>query len=319
MRDRGAPAAAMQSGAPAGQPVAPRARSGYGRRAGGETVLTWWQAVVLGLVEGITEYLPVSSTGHLILTSSLLGLDRPEIKEAVDAYLIVVQGGAILAVLGLYWPRVRRMLLGVGGRDPDGRRLLGAIGVAFVPAAFLGLAAGKHIHAWLFGDWPVLAALLAGGVWMVWLGGEPRSGRDDLFAIPWATALGIGCFQTLALWPGTSRSMVTIGGGMLLGLSTVAAAEFSFLLGLPTLSAACVHDLVGNLRSATATGAPSMIQQLGAGPLLVGVLVATVSAAVAVRWLVGFLTRHGLAPFGWYRIALALVFGGLLLAGVVGQ
>jgi undecaprenyl-diphosphatase len=284
-----------------------------------EGVLTWWQAVVLGLVEGITEYLPVSSTGHLILTSSLLGLDRPATKAAVDAYLIVVQGGAILAVLGLYWPRVHRMLLGVAGRDRDGFRLACAIGIAFVPAALLGLVAGKRIHTWLFGDWPVLAALFVGGVWMVWLGGRPRPGREDLFSIPWATALGIGCFQTLALWPGTSRSMVTIAGGMLLGLSTVAAAEFSFLLGLPTLGAACVHDLVGNLREAAATGAPSMIQQLGAGPLLLGIVVATVAAAIAVKWLIGFLTRHGLAPFGWYRIALAIVFGVLLASGALAR
>src|SRR5207253_952149 len=195
-------------------------------------MLTWWQAVVLGLVEGITEYLPVSSTGHLILTSSLLRLDRPETKDALDAYLVVVQGGAILAVLGLYRSRV-------------------------------------------------------------------------------------ALFQTLALWPGTSRSMVTIGGGMLLGLSAVAAAEFSFLLGLPTLGAACVHDLAGNLRHAAQGGGPSMFQQLGILPIVLGFAVATVAAALAVRWLVSFLTRHGLAPFGWYRLALAVILGVLLVSGAV--
>jgi len=125
----------------------------------------------------------------------------------------------------------------------------------------------------------------------------------------WRTALGIGLFQMLALWPGTSRSMVTIGGGMLLGLSAVAAAEFSFLLGLPTLGAACLHDLVGNLRHA----GPSMFQELGTASLVLGVAVATVSAALAVRWLVSFLTRHGLAPFGWYRLGLSAVLAALIL------
>jgi undecaprenyl-diphosphatase len=133
-------------------------------------------------------------------------------------------------------------------------------------------------------------------------------------AISWQTALGIGIFQTLALWPGTSRSMVTIGGGMILGLSTVAAAEFSFLLGLPTLGAACVHDLAGNLRH----GGPSMFQQLGAAPMALGFVVATVAAAIAVRWLVSFLTRHGLAPFGWYRLVLSAAFAALIIAGVAG-
>ena len=276
-------------------------------------MLTWWQAVVLGLVEGITEYLPVSSTGHLILASSLLHLDHPDTKDALDVYLIVVQGGAILAVLALYWPRVLRMVRGLVGRDPGGARLARNIAVAFVPAAVTGLVLSKHIHATLFGPWPVVAALAAGGLWMLWIGRGPRESRIDLETMSWRTALGIGMFQTLALWPGTSRSMATIGGGMLLGLPSVAAAEFSFLLGLPTLGAACAHDFVDNLRHAAATGGPSMLQQLGPGPVLLGIAVATVSAALAVRWLVGMLNRHGLAPFGWYRLAVAAAFTAFLL------
>ena len=276
-------------------------------------MLTWWQAVVLGLVEGITEYLPVSSTGHLILASALLHLDHPDTKDALDAYLVVVQGGAILAVLALYWPRVVRMARGLVGRDPGGARLAINIGVAFVPAAVAGVLLSKRIHATLFGPWPVIAALAAGGVWMLWLGRRPRTGSDDLEAMSWHTALGIGIFQALALWPGTSRSMVTIGGGMLLGLQAVAAAEFSFLLGLPTLGAACAHDFVDNLRHAAATGGPSMLQQLGAGPVLLGMVVAAVSAALAVRWLVSMLNHHGLAPFGWYRLVVAGGFAAFLL------
>jgi undecaprenyl-diphosphatase len=289
--------------------VARRPRSRYGRTL----VLTWWQAVVLGVVEGVTEYLPVSSTGHLILTASLLGLDRPDTKAALDAYLIVVQGGAILAVLFLYWPRVLRMVNGLLGRDPEGLRLAGHVALAFVPAAIVGLLAGDLIHAWLFGNGPVLVALALGGVWMIWLDRRGRHGTDHLDAMTWHTALGIGLFQVVAMWPGTSRSMMTIGGGMLLGLNPVAAAEFSFLLGLPTLGAACALDFVSNLRDAMATGTPAMFAQLGIGPMLLGMAVATVSAALAVHWLVGFLNRHGLTPFGWYRLALAAILAIVLL------
>lgn len=281
--------------------------------------MTWWQVAVLGVVEGVTEYLPVSSTGHLILSAWLLGLDRPEQKAALDAYLVVLQGGAILAVVGLYWPRVAQMLRGLFGRDPAGLRLAGHLALAFIPAAAIGVLLDELIKARLFRTGPVLAALALGGVWMIWLGRGVRRG-GDVSTLTAGTALGIGCFQVLALWPGMSRSMVTIVGGMLLGLNPVAAAEFSFLLGVPTLGAACLYDLVGNLRAAAAGHAPSMIAQFGAGHLALGFLVATVSAALAVRWLVAFLTRQGLAPFGWYRVALAaalsvLAFGGVLRIG----
>ena len=178
--------------------------------------------------------------------------------------------------------------------------------VARLRAAF----SGAHV---LFSAWPVVFALALGGLWMISLGGRRAGGKRDITAISWRTALGIGLFQTLALWPGTSRSMVTIAGGMLLGLDAVAAAEFSFLLGLPTLGAACLHDLAGNLRH----GGPSMFQQLGPGPVVLGVAVATVSAVLAVRWLVSFLTRHGLAPFGWYRVALSAALAVLVWLGAV--
>ena len=280
-------------------------------------MLAWWQGVVLGLVEGITEYLPVSSTGHLILTSSLLRVNHPETKDALDAYLVAIQGGPILAVLLLYWPRMVQMVRGVFGYDDDGFNLARNIVAAFMPAAVVGLLLNKAIKAHLFSAGPVLAALAVGGLWMIWLGRRGEHGESDVARLSWKTALGIGCFQVLALWPGTSRSMVTIGGGMILGLSTVAAAEFSFLLGMPTLVAACLHDLVGNFKHAAESGAPSMVQQLGAGPMLIGFVVATLSAIVAVRWLVSFLTRHGLAPFGWYRLVLTAAFAALIVAGVV--
>jgi len=277
-----------------------------------------WHAALLGLVEGITEYLPISSTGHLILASSLLGLDRPEHKEALDAFEIVIQGGAILAVLGLYAQRVAQMARGLVGRDPAGLRLLMFIAAAFVPSAVVGLLLRHAIKQHLFHPAPVLAALFAGGLWMIWLdrARSPSEGAP-LESLTFRGALAIGLFQCAALWPGTSRSMMTIAGGVLLGLRARNAAEFSFLLGVPTLGAACAWELLQNLLHAARDHTPNLFEELGAGACAVGFAVAAIAAALAVRWLVGFLTRHGLAPFGWYRIALSVVLGALLFAGVV--
>jgi len=278
----------------------------------------WWQAVVLGLVEGVTEYLPVSSTGHLILTSSLLGLDHPEQASALAAFEVVIQGGAILAVLGLYWRRVLQMAAGLVGRDAVGRRLLANLVVAFLPAAVLGPLLDDAIDRLLFKPAPVLAALALGGAWMIWLDRRraPAAGAA-LETLGWRPALAIGLFQCAALWPGTSRSMMAIAGGTLLGLRAGEAAEFSFLLGVPTLGGACAFKLAKNLLAAERTGAPNLFEQLGPAAVAIGLAVAALSAALAVRWLVAFLKRHGLAPFGWYRIALAAIFGALLVAGVV--
>lgn len=281
--------------------------------------MTVWQAIVLGLVEGITEFLPVSSTGHLILANWLLGLDDPARQEAVNSFAIVIQGGAILAVLIVYVERVRSMLAGVFGRDEAGRRLLINLAVAFVPAAVTGLLLDDLLEAWLFRPAPVLFALAAGGVWMVWLDrrGTTAAGTRGVEDLRWTEALAIGAFQCLALWPGTSRSMSTIAGGTILGLRARDAAEFSFLLGLPTLGGACLYSLAKDLMHARETGGPNLFQLLGVTPVLVGIVVAAVSAAVAVRWLVAFLGRRGLAPFGWYRIGLALVLGVLVATGLV--
>jgi len=296
-----------------------------------------WQAAVLGLVEGVTEYLPVSSTGHLILASSLLGLDDPpELKAAVDAFNIVVQGGAILAVLGLYWPRVWQMLRGLVGKDKAGLRLAINIIVAFLPAAVLGVLLNDWIEARLFNPASVLTALALGGVFMIALdrfkispmrradaraeAGEdvPDTERgheiDDLTPLK---ALVVGLMQCVAMWPGTSRSMMTIVGGVLVGLRPKAAAEFSFLLGLPTLGGACVYSLAKNLKEAHDAGTPNMFDTIGVVPIAVGLVVATVSAALAVKWLVGFLNKHGLSVFGWYRLVLCAVLAGLIAAGIV--
>ncbi len=294
--------------------------------------MEWWQAVILGLVEGITEYLPVSSTGHLIIASSLLDLDAPDQKAALDTYLIIIQGGAILAVLGLYWPRVLRMIRGVFGRDPGGLKLAINLFIAFLPAAMLGPILHEEITARLFNVPMVLAALFVGGIWMIWLGrgkkhhvnldshedGSPADQKHAQLTIEdmtWRTALAIGLFQVVAMWPGTSRSMMTIAGGTLLGLKPKEAAEFSFLLGLPTLGGAFVYSL-GKDYMASESGL-TIFNDLGAPAVIIGVIVATISAAIAVKWLVAFLNTHGLAAFGWYRIALCALFGGLALAGLV--
>ena len=277
--------------------------------------MTILDAIILGIVEGITEYLPVSSTGHLVLASSLLGLDSGESSDSVNALLIVIQGGAILAVLGLYWSRVRSMILGGLGRDPKGLRLLINICIAFAPAAIIGPLVDGWIEETLFRPIPVLIALGGGGILMILIGkGRSSPTRDlDLSDLAPMAALLIGLMQLLAMWPGVSRSMITIVAAMAFGLRPARAAEFSFLLGLPTLGGACVYKLMQNL---SADG-PNLFVELGWLNVIIGIIVATVSAAIAVRWLVGYLNKHGLAVFGWYRIGLTILLGALLLTGTI--
>ena len=292
--------------------------------------MEWWQAAILGLVEGITEYLPISSTGHLIITSALLGLDDPATKGAVDAFNIVIQGGAILAVLGLYRKRVVQMLKGLIGKDQAGFRLAMNLFIAFLPAAILGVMFDDWIEARLFFLWPVAGALFVGGIYMILVdrlrmarlredeklnpGKEHEFGLEQMNGFQ---ALIIGLLQCIAMWPGVSRSMMTITGGVLVGLRPKQAAEFSFLLGLPTLGGATVFKFYKNITDSAEAGEPNMIELLGWGNLLIGIAVATVSAMLAVRWLVGFLNKHGLAVFGYYRIALCGVLVALALTGIV--
>lgn len=288
--------------------------------------LDLWQAVVLGLVEGVTEYLPVSSTGHMILASAVMGLDRTVDKQSLDDFEIVIQGGAILAVVTLYWPALLKMIRGLLGRDGKGFSLFVNLVIAFLPSGLLGLLLQKKIHAWLFHPVPVLAAIVLGGLYMIvvdaFFSGRIARTRSTLssksiYDVTPREALFIGLLQCFALWPGTSRSLMTITGGLFVGLKPRAAAEFSFLLGLPTLLAATGYKLAKSLYEAKRTGSPNLFQELGTGACVVGMLVAAVSAAVAVRWLVHFLNKRGLAIFGVYRIALGVVMMGLLGAGVV--
>lgn len=285
-----------------------------------------WQAAVLGLVEGITEYLPVSSTGHLILAGALLGLDNTEAgKRALDDFDIIIQGGAILAVLGLYWPTCVRMVKGLLGKDPRGFVLFVNLCIAFVPAAAIGLLTHKWIKTHLFHAGPVLLALAMGGFYMMlveqWRKGRfglTRAQTDSVFDVTPRQAFIVGLFQVASLIPGTSRSMMTITGGMFAGMRARTAAEFSFLLGLPTLLAATLFSLWKDLKESWQPhGPPNIFQQFSWQAVAVGVLVAAVSAAVAVKWLVAFLNRHGLTGFGWYRVGLAVVLGLAFLTGIV--
>ncbi len=268
------------------------------------------QAAVLGIVEGVTEYLPVSSTGHLLLTMKLMHIGQTDsTKEASEAYAICIQAGAILAVAGLYFRRLRGIAEGLIGKNPEGLRLGINVITAFLPAVIAGLTLEKWIKHHLFGGgdyglWPVVAAWLVGGVVILvieWKRKQTHGQRlspKSLADITWKMALLIGAVQILAMWPGVSRSLATILGGLWAGLSLVAAVEFSFLLGLITLSAATALDTLkygGDILALYGWQAP-----------LIGLVTAFISAAVAVKWLVGYLQKHPLSLFGYYRIALAV-------------
>lgn len=289
-----------------------------------------WQAFVLGLIEGITEYLPISSTGHLLVAQHLMGIGVQDAsaKAAADTFAICIQGGAILAVAGLYWKRVLQMMMGVLGHDAEGLRLAISILVGFLPAAVIGLIFNDWIEQKLFGMWPIIAAWVIGGGLILWFSarstkaGGPHQGRD-LLEMTWKMALLIGLLQCVAMWPGTSRSLMTIAGGLLVGLSLKAAIEYSFLLGVLTLTAATVKKALWKVPNLDASydvwfgGAKLMWESYGFVPLLVGVVSATVSAVLAVKWLVSYLQRRGMRPFGWYRIAIGVLMAGLLLGGVL--
>ncbi|MEJ2699329.1 MAG: undecaprenyl-diphosphate phosphatase [Desulfuromonadales bacterium] len=286
--------------------------------------MTLGQATVLGVVEGLTEYLPVSSTGHLLLAERAMGIgedpggssrEKQRDKSAADAFTICIQAGAIVAVLGLYFRRVKQMLAGLAGRDEEGRRMLFNIAAGFLPAAVIGLLFNKAIKAYLFGIWPVVAAWFAGGMAILAVGwwnrreGRPERRSLSLEALSWKMALAIGFAQCIAMWPGVSRSLVTIVGGVMVGLSLPAAVEFSFLLGVVTLGAATGYDALkhGHI----------MVQTFSPLPIAVGLLFAFLAAVVSVKWMVGYLNRHGLALFGYYRVGLALVVGGMIMAGML--
>ena len=246
------------------------------------------QALILGIVEGLTEFLPVSSTGHLILAGELIGAT----SERWDVFKVVIQTGAMLAVVWEYRARFFRVDV----------QLYRNLIVAFIPAAALGFLFSKAIKAHLFHAVPVAAAFIVGGV--IILAVERRSYRprtESTRDMTWLDALKVGFAQCFALIPGTSRSGATIIGGMLFGLSRKAATEFSFFLAVPTLVAAGGYDFLKNRALFTSADVPLFT---------VGSVAAFISAFVVVRWLIRYVSTHDFRPFAWYRIA----FGLLVLA-----
>lgn len=274
--------------------------------------MTAWKAMVLGAVEGITEYLPISSTGHLVVTQRILGIgDTPETKDAADSYAIAIQFGAILAVLVLYRKRIQSIFRGLFGKDAEGRNLLVSLVLAFLPAVVIGVAIEKPIKSNLLNVGPIIGAWIVGGLLLLYLAPKIRPDRVG-FAITAITpkhALVIGGAQVLAMWPGTSRSLVTILAALAVGTTLAAAVEFSFLLGLMTLGAATLFE--------SAKDGSAVIDAYGWFTPLVGLVFAFVFAALAVKWMVTWLQTRSLAIFGWERLTVAAISIALLAAGTI--
>lgn len=260
------------------------------------TDILLFKALVMGIVEGLTEFLPVSSTGHLILAGDLLGLHMP----TADIFEVVIQSGAMLAVVWEYRQRFWTLLAGLF-TDRRSWSFAANLAIAFLPAALLGVTFGGYITDRLFRPVTVALAFVVGGLIILWAERRPHAiSVTDVDDVTWRHALKIGCAQCVALVPGMSRAGATIVGGLLFGLSRKAATEFSFFLAVPTLLAAGAYQLYKGraLLSASETGF-----------FAVGSAAAFVSAYLAVRWLLRYVSSHDFTAFAWYRI----VFGAVVL------
>ncbi len=256
------------------------------------------KAALMGIVEGLTEFLPISSTGHLILAGALLGFD----DEKAKVFDIAIQTGAIFAVILVYWQKIRDTLLALP-TDRQARQFALNVLVAFVPAVLLGLLFGKAIKAHLFTPVVVASTFIIGGFIILWA--ERRQARNpavariqEVEAMSVMDALKVGLVQCLAMVPGTSRSGATIIGGMLLGLSRKAATDFSFYLAIPTLIGAGVYSLYKDRALLSLADAPVFA---------VGLVFSFISAWLCIRWLLRYIASHSFVPFAWYRIAFGLV------------
>jgi len=258
------------------------------------------KAAIMGVVEGLTEFLPISSTGHLILAGALLGFD----DEKAKVFDIAIQTGAIFAVILVYWPKIRDTLLALPSQ-PQARRFALNVSIAFLPAVLLGLLFGQAIKAHLFTPLVVAGTFILGGFIILWAErrqqSRPASAQiNDVDAMTALDALKVGLVQCLAMVPGTSRSGATIIGGMLLGLSRKAATDFSFYLAIPTLIGAGAYSLYKERALLSAADAPMF---------LVGLIMSFASAWLCIRWLLRFISTHSFVGFAYYRI----VFGLLVL------
>jgi undecaprenyl-diphosphatase len=261
-------------------------------------------ALLLGIVEGLTEFLPISSTGHLILAGDLLDFN----DERGKLFHIVVQTGAILAVCWEYRVKLGAVAAGLGS-DPAARRFVANLAVAFMPLAILGLIFGKTIKAHLFQPVPVALAFILGGVFILWAERRRHVVRfESVDELRWQDALKLGFAQAFALIPGTSRSGATIIGGLFFGLSRKAAAEFSFFLAIPTLFAATAYQLWKER---------ALLNADDLGMWAVGFVSAFVSAFLCVRWLLRYISTHDFTAFAWYRIAFGFVVLGTAYTGMV--
>ena len=254
------------------------------------------KALALGIVEGLTEFLPISSTGHLILAADLLDFNDAKGK----VFEVFIQTGAMLAIIWEYRKRLWNVVSNVF-REQQSQRFVINVAIAFLPAALLGLAVGSLINAHLFQPVPVALAFIVGGLVILWA--ERRDHHQRVATVDemtWVDALKVGCAQCFALIPGTSRSGATIVGGMLFGLSRKAATEFSFFLAIPTLIAAGAYVVVMNRALFSVSDVPVMS---------VGLVASFVSAFLCVRWLLRYIAHHDFTIFAWYRI----VFGAIVL------
>jgi undecaprenyl-diphosphatase len=262
------------------------------------------KALILGIVEGLTEFLPISSTGHLILAGSLLHFD----DEISKVFEVVIQAGAMLAIIWEYRKKFSKVTLGLIN-DASSRKFALQLVVAFLPGAGFGLVFSKAIKRWLFQPIPVAAAFIIGAVVILWVERRKTAVRvESVDAMTVGDALKVGLAQTLALIPGTSRSGATIIGGMLLGLSRRAATEFSFFLAVPTLLAAAAYDLFKHRE---------LLHKEEISLFGMGFVAAFFSAFLCIRWLLRFVSRHNFNAFAWYRIAFGVVILVTAYTGVV--
>jgi undecaprenyl-diphosphatase len=257
----------------------------------------FWYAVILGLIEGATEFIPVSSTGHLVLAKEALGLT----DATWNSFIVMIQLGAILAVVVLYFGRLWRVVRTLP-TEAESRRFAISVLIAFLPSALLGLAFYGFIKTVLFESVQVICIMLiVGGFALLALERfAPKARHEDAMKLNWKTSLGIGLFQVISMIPGVSRSGATISGGLMLGLSKPAAAEFSFFLAIPTMMAAFVLDAWETREALN----PDFL-----GVLAVGFVVSFLSGAFVIKTMIGFVARHGFAPFAWWRIVVGA--GGL--------